>query len=319
MSLPITIDVTAILDHICVSKINKVIENSFRMYAEKQCIMPPKLYLDLPEFNGDFRAMPAYLKPLNIAGIKWVSVHPDNQDISSVMATLILNDPHTGRPLAIMDGTLITAFRTGAASAIAINYLSTQQSSSLALIGCGAQAWYQYLCITKVRPINTIYLCDFNDHHRSDLLQKIKGHNPSLNCIPTTIENACCNSDIIVTLTPSRTPIINNNWVRPGTHINAIGADAPGKQELDISLLMNNLVYIDDWGQASHSGEINNAVRLKKFSQSNIIGSIGDVICEQCPGRQHDSDITIFDSTGLALQDIALGHFIYMLMKKKRL
>jgi len=121
---------------------------------------------------------------------------------------------------------------------------------------------------------------------------------------------------ILVTLTPSRKPIIKKEWIMPGTHINAIGADAPGKEELDPSILKEARIFIDDWAQASHSGEINVPLQKGIIKKRDIAGSLGDVIAGKKKGRLNDSQITVFDSTGLAVQDLYVAHLVYQKARK---
>jgi len=141
----------------------KAIEHTFRLKAEGRTIMPPKLYLDLPEYQGDFRAMPAYID--RAAGVKWVSVYPNNwrQNLPSIMATVILCDPNAGCPLTIMDGTYITNIRTGASGGVAVKYLARRESSVIGFIGAGMQARTQLLAISEVLPkIEQVKLFDLH-------------------------------------------------------------------------------------------------------------------------------------------------------------
>ena len=133
--------------------------------------------------------------------------------------------------------------------------------------------------------------------------------------ISNSIEDCSKDADIITLTTPSRTPLLKSEWVSPGTHINAIGADAEGKQECDSALLKKALVYIDDWEQASHSGEINVPLSKGELKKDDIQGSIGDLVAGKITGRQSDSDITLFDSTGLAIQDIASAGAVLKALK----
>jgi len=132
------------------------------------------------------------------------------------------------------------------------------------------------------------------------------------------IKECVHNCDIVVTTTPSRRPLIKLNWIKRGVHINAIGADAPGKQELDPDILKNAKVVIDDWKQASHSGEINVALRKKIISKRNIQCSIGEIVNSKKKVRKSKLDITVFDSTGLAVQDVAIATLIYKSAIKQR-
>ena len=228
----------------------RAIEHAFKLQAEGRAIMPPKLYLELPEYQGDFRAMPAYID--GSAGIKWVSVYPNNwrYNLPTVIAIIILCDPNTGCPLAIMDGTYITAMRTGAAGGVAVKYLARKDSSVIGMIGAGMQARTQLLAIREVLPkIEEVKVFDQQRENSLKYTEEFK-IKLNMNIRPVeTIEEAA-EADIVVTTTPSRKPIVKKRYIRPGTHINAIGADAKGKQELEADLLIDAKVVIDDIKQA---------------------------------------------------------------------
>ncbi|MFT7538708.1 MAG: alanine dehydrogenase, partial [Lysobacterales bacterium] len=143
-------------------EIIREVEKAFVAYAQDKAQMPSKVYLDLKEHNGDFRAMPAYLPHTKSASLKWVNVHPNNKALPAVMGTIILSDPKTGFPQSIMDGTLITKWRTAAASAVATKYLAPKKSSVLSIIGCGAQALSQVHFINCVMNVKKVCLWDID-------------------------------------------------------------------------------------------------------------------------------------------------------------
>lgn len=314
----------------------RVAEKTFRSFANGKTQMPEKSYLYLPKYRGDFRSMPAYVEDQNAVGVKWVNVHTDNfkQKLPTVMAMIILGDSKTGYPLAVMDGTYITNLRTGAAGAIAAKYLARKDSSVVALIGTGNQARTQLEGLRQSFKIKEIRV--WSSDSKSDERFIKSCHSKSLNCHPersegsqnrrsfavlrmTSVKECVQNADIIVTTTPSRKPLVHLAWVKRGAHINAIGADAKGKIELEPKILQNSKVIIDDWAQASHSGEINVAVSKGLITKRDIHATLGDIILGKKKGRTSESEITVFDSTGLSIQDIASAHFIYEHAQKKHL
>ena len=234
-----------------------IIEDVFKQYGMGEVQMPPKLYLDFGK--GDLRCMPAYIPSLNIAGIKSVNVHPENRGLPSVMAVIMLTDPDTGYPLAIMDGTYITRMRTGAAGGVAAKYLSMENAETAAFIGAGEQAKTQFEALTVVRQIRKVIVFDLDNRKSRDFVSYASGFGINTE-LSDSVENTVAYADIIITTTPSRSPLIYPGHVRKGTHINAIGADAKGKQELDHGLLKISRIVIDNREQASHSGEINTAL-----------------------------------------------------------
>jgi alanine dehydrogenase len=198
--------------------------------------MPCKQYLYFTENNGDLRVMPSYSSVLKMAGTKIVNVHPDNpkKGLLTVMASILLNDPKTGMPVSIMDGSYITAMRTGAAGAVATKYLAREDAITLGVVGAGIQAVYQIAAISKVRKLKSIAVADPNEKAVKTLIKTLEKE--GIEVREAKIEEVC-GMDILTTTTPVRKPIIKKEWIRPGTHINAIGADAEGKEELEPDIL----------------------------------------------------------------------------------
>jgi alanine dehydrogenase len=287
-----------------ISDVINVVEEAFRMWGEGRGNMPAKTYLSVE--HGDFRAMPAALP--GCAGMKWVSVHPQNPslDLPSVMAILIYSDPETGYPLAIMDGTEITAYRTGAAAAIASKYLARPDSHTIGIIGAGFQAHTQILAHAELFSSISINVFDVSKAAVDRLMRSLPQF-PIRNC---SIQEAVA-SDIVCTLTPSRSPIIKKEWIAAGTHINAVGADAPGKQELDPSILKEAIVVVDDLKQASTSGEINVPIQKGIYNIPEVYGTLAELVLGKKKGRMDNRAITVFDSTGIAVEDIAVAKLLF--------
>jgi len=294
-------DIRELID---INMVIDAVEDSFLALNRGAAQMPPKTYLHLDK--GDFRAMPAAL-PYS-AGIKWVNVHPQNykHNLPTVMAVLIYSNPETGYPLAIMDASEITAYRTGAASGIASKFLARHDSKTLGIVGAGRQAYAQVEAHMKVLEIEKLFVYDINSNKADCLIEAF----PSLKIEKAGIEETA-GCDIVCTATPSRGPIIYNEWIKAGAHINAIGADAPGKQELDPEILNNARVIVDDISQAMKSGEINVAVSRRQYDSERIKATLGQVISGQKRARENNFEITVFDSTGIAIQDIAVAGAVY--------
>jgi len=286
------------------------VEDAFAAYHRGDAEMPPKSYLDLPQYNGDFRSMPAYVGgDGDGAAVKWVNSHPDNPDrhgLPSVMGVVVYSDPETAFPLAVIDGTTLTRYRTGAVAGVATRYLAREDATSFGIVGAGAQAYAQVEAVTAVRGIERVVVSDvdddavdrFVDEHADASFEVVGG---------TTEEAAGC--DTVSTLTPSREPVVQREWVKDGAHINAMGADAEGKQELDPALVHDARVVVDDWDQCSHSGEINKPVAAGEFLEDDVYATLGAVVSGDAPERDED-DITVFDSTGLAIQDVATARLV---------
>jgi len=287
------------------------IEDAFVAYEHDDAQMPPKSYIELPQYNGDFRSMPAYLEAgdWDAAGVKWVNVHPDNaeRDLPTVMGTMIYSDPETAFPLAIMDGTELTMQRTGAAAAVATDHLAVEGATSLGIVGAGVQAYTQLEAIAEIRPIAEVVVSDLDDARVQAFVSAfadefdVRGG--------SIAEAAAC--DVLSTVTPVREPIVSLSDLGPHTHVNAMGADAAGKQELEAAVLKEGTLVIDDYEQTTHSGEINVPWNAGEIDDSDIDAEIGQIVVGAREGRTDGDGITVFDSTGLAIQDVAAAHVVY--------
>jgi alanine dehydrogenase len=303
-----------------VSDVVKIMEQVFRLHGLGKVHQPSKSYIIFDK--GDMRSMPSHISAptMDIAGIKCVTVHPNNRKSSlpTVMATILLIDPKTGYNIAVMDGTLITDMRTGAAGALAAKYLSKKDSKVAGFVGTGRQAYTQMEALKTVRNIKVVKMYDVNLQAANAFARWIKKNYSDIYVlIAKSVSEAVSQCDIVVTTTPARGPIVMAKDVSPGTHINAIGADAPGKQELDDKLIKKCKIVIDEWEQASHSGEINVPFAKGVITKNDIHGELGKIVAKLQKGRTNNKEITIFDSTGLACQDIATAYTVYKKLKGK--
>jgi alanine dehydrogenase len=282
-------------------------QEAFQAYGEGRVNMPPKSYLLLA--HGDFRAMygEIFLPEAHICGLKWVNA----QGLLTVMAKILLNDPDTGLEFADLDGTHVTDFRTGAAGGLAAKYLSRPDASRLGLIGAGAQARTQLAAVLKVRPLREVVVFDRHLDHAQSFADRVTATYGVAARAVAKAADAVQDLDIVVTTTPSKTPLVFRDAVSPGTHINAIGADAVGKEELDPAILQDAKIVVDDWAQASHSGEINVPLAQGIIRPEQVYGSLGEIAAGKKPGRTSPEEITVFDSTGLIIQDLALAYAVY--------
>jgi len=300
----------------------KATELAFREKALGRTQMPPKSYLFFRQHNGDLRTMPSYFEGLDISGVKVVNVHPANpkrHGLPAVMATIVLIDPKTGAPLAIMGGSWITAMRTGASGAIATKYLGRPDSRVLALVGAGVQASTQLECIAAVLPhLEEVRVWSRPSETVTKFLRATRRRYKLRFVACETVKACIQGADVISTQTPVEAPLVESEWVSLGTHINAIGADAPGKQELDPALLKRAKIVVDDMEQAIHSGEVNVPLSRGLLAREDIYGELGEVIIGAKPGRSSEEEITIFDSTGLSLQDVSVAVSGYRKAKRAK-
>jgi len=288
------------------------VERAFAAYERGDAQMPAKSYIDLPRYDGDFRSMPAYLATdaWDAAGIKWVNVHPENEarfDLPTVMGTMIYSDPETAVPLAIMDGTTLTMKRTGAAAAVATDHLAVADASTVGIVGAGTQAYTQLEAIAQVRDVTEVVVSDLSEERVARFVERfadrfdVRGGTPA--------EAAAC--DVLSTVTPVESPVVERDMVGAHTHVNAMGADAEGKHELADGLLSDAKLVIDDHEQCTHSGEINVPYAAGTLTDADIYGELGEIVVGDRAGRTPEDGLTVFDSTGLAIQDVATAHVVY--------
>ncbi|MEF8871172.1 MAG: ornithine cyclodeaminase family protein, partial [Haloarculaceae archaeon] len=303
-------DVAASAD---IAAVTDAVEAAFGADATGDVQMPAKSYIDLPQHDGDFRSMPAYIDRTDedgweAAGVKWVNSHPsnpDDHDLPTVMGTMIYSDPETALPLAILDGTTLTRLRTGAAAAVATRYLAREDATTLGLVGAGIQAYSQLEAIAEVRDIQQVVVADVDRDAIAALIERY-GDDFAIHEGPV-VEAASC--DIVSTTTPVRKPIVDA--VASRTHVNAMGADAAGKHEIADDVLADAKIVIDDYEQCTHSGEINVPWSEGILSDDDLHGELGAIVAGKQPGRTAEDGVTVFDSTGLAIQDVAAAHVVY--------
>ncbi len=282
----------------------EAVELAFAAHGRGETRMPVKVYLPLPEHAGDFRAMPAFLD--GAAGVKWVNSHPQNparHNLPSVMGVYILSDPETARPLAIMDATLLTAFRTGAAAGVATRHLLGRPPRTIGFIGCGVQARYLLEAHRAIFGAFQVLCADVVPEAAARFAAEAGGRAVSIAAA------AAC--DVVNTATPSRRPVVEDGWVAAGAHVNAMGADGPGKQELATAIVLGARVFVDDLEQAAESGEVNVPLHDGALTRAQLAGTLGEVIAGKVRARTSGGETTLFDSTGLAVQDLALARMIH--------
>ena len=301
---------------VSMKEVIEVVENAFREKALGKVQMPSKVYLF---YNGvgDLRIMPCYMESLKISSVKIVNSHPRNREkgFPTVMAIILLVDPETGFPKSIMGATWITGMRTGAAGAIAAKYLAKKNSKIAAFIGAGAQAKMQLRGLLEVmNNLKEIRVFDIRPEAGKSFTQLLEENHPGRFSViqAGSVKDAVKDADIIITTTPSRKPIVLDEWISEGVHLNCIGADAPGKQELDPKILKRaSKIVVDDLEQAIHAGEVNVPISQGILKKSEIYGELGEVVAGLKNGRESDDEITVFASTGLAIQDAVTANLVY--------
>jgi ornithine cyclodeaminase/alanine dehydrogenase-like protein (mu-crystallin family) len=292
------------------------VRDAFLAYARGEWSMPPKVYVaNYPA--GDFRAMPALGG--GHALLKWVTSFPGNpaRGLPTVTGLVLLSDAEDGRLLAVLDAAAVTALRTAAAAVLAADTLCRPDSSSYAVVGCGVNGaeTVRMLVANGVTPL----VWDVDENRRLTVAKRL-----GAGVAASAVAALAC--DVVVTVTPGREILYGVDSLRPGQHVSLMGADGPGKAEVAVEELRRARLFCDDrerarskrtpeprmrffcddWQQASHGGELAAAVEAGLLGRDDVT-ELGAVLTGEAPGRKHADDITLFDSTGLAIQDLAIA------------
>ena len=258
--------------------------------------MPPKVYLDSPPY-GDFRAMPA--RGDGLALLKWVTSFPANPDrgLPTVTGIVCLSDATNGEPLMLLDARSVTALRTGAIAAVATRALAASQAGAVGIIGCGLHGGWAARCLAEIGYGPGV--CHDPREQAAQQLAEELGWSAGSREEALRCEVVCC-------ITPGTEPVIEAGDLRPGLHLNMLGADGPGKSEASPGAVASCALFCDEWEQASHGGELTGAVRAG-LAQRSQVTELGAVLAGSAPGRPGPQAVTLFDSTGLAIQDLAVA------------
>ena len=284
------------------------VEHAFRMHALGRVYMEPKGHIVLDQYKGEWEVMPSWIAEPEAAACKWVSIREDNgkYDLPAVFSILIYTHPETGFPLAICDGSFHTLMRTGASAAVSARWLARKDSTVLAILGTGSVGEGTLATCEPIFPWQEVRVWSRTQASLDRFLASERPRYPHLSIVGTTsVEEAVAGADVIVTGTHAREWIVDDAWVKPGAHIAALGADLEGEQELDPRILQRARILVDDIRQCVPDGEINVALRQGLIREEDVAGEIGRVITGELEGRQSDDQVTVFDSTGIALQDSA--------------
>ena len=288
---------------------NGCVEQAYRMHGERRFYMDPKGHIVLDRFPGEWEAMPSYIEEPHAAACKWVSIREWNRErfnLPTVFSILIYTHPETGFPLAIVDGSYHTVMRTGAAAAVSAKWMARKNSRRLAIVGAGHMAEGVLATCNEVFPFDDVRVWSRSQATLDHFVAAEQPKYKTFTIVASTrLEDVVPGADVVVTVTPARVPIIKNEWISPGMHIAAVGADKKGDQELAGVILTRARIFVDDIRQCRTDGEINVPLSEGLIKESDIAGEIGEVIVGKKPGRTSDTDITLFDSTGIALQDSA--------------
>lgn len=291
----------------------RVVEDAFRARGEGKSASSAVLGLEL-----DGGTLHAKLGTLNVsrsyAAAKINANFPDNptrHDLPTIQGVLILFDASNGTPLASMDSATITTMRTAATTAVAAKYLALRQASTVTFVGCGVQARAHIAALRHVRDIERLIAFDLDRAATERFAAEAHARFDVLTEVATDIRQAARAGEIVVTSTPSRRPILNRGDVAAGTFVAAIGADSEGKQEISTDLLRDAVVVVDNLDQCCRMGDLHHALALGVMQPEHVRGSLDQIVTGFVPGRLSDDEIIVFDSTGVAIEDVAAAALVY--------
>ena len=300
----------------------EAVEEAYRAQGEGKVINPMATSFVVPGYNGEVDIKSAYIESMNCSGLKFAGGYWDNPvkyGLPSVIGVILIADGSNGMPLAIMDGTHVGAYRTGAAGGVAAKYLARKESEKVAIIGTGNQGRLQLMALFENFDIRKVYAYDRDKARRAAYAEEMTRKTGVEVVSLDEPRKAVAQADIVVTATPATEAIVFDDWVRPGTHINAIGADMPGKQELDPLIFKRAKAVVDLREQCIEIGETQNPIREGVITELDIYAEIGEIVAGKKKGRLDDNEITIFDSTGLGIQDVGAGYRAYVNAKNRNI
>ena len=298
-------DHDAVLAAVSAEEAVERVRDAFVRYAHGEWDMPSKVYLDAAP-NGDFRAMPA--KGGGLAILKWVTSFPGNRarGLPVVTGIVCVSSSEDGEPRALLDARAVTALRTGAVAAVAAQELGREDARSAGILGCGLHGAWAARCLAAAEFGPGV--CFDPDPDAAGALAGELGWE-----VGSREDALAC--DVVTAVTPGHEPVVLASDLRPGLHLTMLGADGPGKAEAEVEAVMRCTLFCDEWAQASHGGELTGAVRAGSLRREQVT-ELGAVLTGSAPGRPGPDAVTLFDSTGLAIQDLAICHALLEALRR---
>ena len=289
------------------------VQNAFRLKGEgRPC---PGGILGVPVAGGGFHAKAAMLelsRPYFVVKINAnFPENPTTRGLPTIQGVLVLFDATNGVPLAVMDSMAITTLRTAAASAVAASFLARRDAHSATFIGCGVQARAHVAAISAVRKLERAFVFDLDGQKAATFAREMQALHPFEIQVASDLRRATKESDIVVTTTSAKTAFLGHDHVSNGAFVAAVGADNEHKQEIEVDLLRTSVVIADDLEQCATIGDLHHALDAGVVTRGNVRASLDQVVAGVKPGRSNEDEIIIFDSTGLAIEDVAAASIVY--------
>lgn len=283
---------------------------AFRADGEGRAHVPGVINLEIPAHHGEFHVKTAYIDGVPHVAVKIASGFYDNpaQGLPSGSGLMAVFAAATGMPEALLlDNGFLTDIRTGAAGAIAAECLAPESVGTVGVLGSGVQARYQLRCLREVRAFTRVIAWSPDARHLAAYCAEMRADGFDVSAGDTAAE-VCAAADLVITATPSRTPLVRAGWLRPGQHVTALGSDSPGKQELEAECLVRaDLLVVDRLTQCASFGELRHALDARLLAADRVYGELGEIVAGLKPGRTSARQITIADLTGVGFQDTAIA------------
>ncbi|MDP6558765.1 MAG: ornithine cyclodeaminase family protein, partial [Candidatus Binatia bacterium] len=283
-------------------------------YSAGKTVMPVRLVVPLPQIKGRLTSMPAYLSEGHALGMKVVTYFENNpkQGLPAILATMALYSPETGKLVCLMDGSTITGVRTACASAVATKALAKTDTPTLGILGAGVQARTHIRALRQVRSITRVKIFSPSGESAQRLIEELAGETDLHLAAVRTAREAVQDVDLLVTASTAKEPILDAAWLKPGVHINAVGSHRPDIREIDAATIMGSKVVVDSREATKNEcGDILLAIKEGTIIEDPIHAEIGEVLAGTRPGRESPSEITLYKSVGIAIQDVATARLVY--------
>jgi len=292
----------------------QAMEDALAHFSAGDVVQPVRTVLGVGSAKSFFGVMPAYMPQPARLGAKLVTVFNDNEarGLPSHLASIVLLDPDTGALVAVLDGRYITEARTAAASAVSARHLARPQAGTLAILGTGVQARSHLEALAEVRPLADVRVWSPRSTSRERFVAEMTSHARAPLRATGSAEEAVRGADLIVLATSSTSPVVEDAWVSDGAHVISVGACRPDQREMDPGLVARARLYVDSREAALvESGDVVLGIREGRFSEAHVVGEVGHVVLGRVPGRLAETDVTVFKSLGMAVEDVVAADLVF--------
>lgn len=311
-------EVATLLD---VKELIQALQRAHIQFSTGKAVMPVRQVVPLPQIKGRITCMPGYLGESNVLGMKVVTFFQENpkRGLPTILGTIHLYDTDTGTLIAVMDGTYITAIRTASVSAMATKVLANPETPVMGILGAGVQARAHIRALCKVRRISKIKIYSPSEKGAQKVKEELESE-VGVNIEPVASPQAAVQeANLLVTVTTAKEPLLKAEWLKPGTHINAVGSHRPDLREIDGATMKRARVFVDSREAImAECGDVLLAIKEGAISEDHINAEIGEVLAGKKPGRTGAEEITLYKSVGIAIQDVATAQLVYRKAIEKR-